>query len=163
MSADRDLERVDRLLRDQARAPAPALHPKVMARIHRRAGRPLPPRGLSLVRAALLAAVLVGLGAGATFLFDEPETPLAPRTVRFVHHAPQASRVILVGDFNGWSPAQGAVMRRADGGRFVTTLELPPGRYAYAFVIDDQRVVRDPAAPLFEDDGFGGRNSVVEL
>jgi hypothetical protein len=41
------------------------------------------------------------------------------------------------------------------------SLQLPPGRHVYAFVVDGDRGVADPHAPLAPDDGYGAPNSVV--
>ena len=40
---------------------------------------------------------------------------------------------------------------------------LPPGRYAYAFLVDGQRWIADPAAPPAVGDDFGRPSSVVTV
>lgn len=164
---ERDLARVDALLRDHARAPAPAIATRVAVRVAAGARRSRPSllRPLMLVGAA--AAVLVVVGGVVGFsLAERAPVAMSPsplRTVHFALEAPGAKTVVLVGDFNGWSADRGLTLTARDGDRFVATAELPPGRYAYAFVVDGERVVVDPSAPAFEPDGFGGRNSVLEL
>lgn len=79
--------------------------------------------------------------------------------VRFVLRAETASRVEVAGDFNGWVPEP--LVRRPDG-FFEVVVPLQPGRYEYAFRVDG-RWGPDPAARRYVDDGFGGRNSVLEL
>ena len=169
MSVDeRERERVEELLRGHDHAPAPALAARVLARLHEP-----PPRRFTFARPLLLGATAAGLllAAGATLGFlarPPPARPLATspsaplRTVRLALTAPGAHTVVLVGDFNGWSPDRGVVLTR-DGDRFVATLELPPGRYAYGFVVDGRPVESDPDASATEPDGFGGRDSVLEL
>jgi hypothetical protein len=47
------------------------------------------------------------------------------------------------------------------GQAWTLTVFLAPGRYHYAFLIDGRRWQPDPGALLFEDNGFGGENSVL--
>lgn len=81
--------------------------------------------------------------------------------VVFSLEAPGATRVALVGSFNEWNPSA-HLMTTRDGRLWETAVALGPGRHVYAFLVDD-RPVAPPAAPLYEDDGFGGRNGVVEV
>jgi len=68
----------------------------------------------------------------------------------------------VAGDFNAWKPAT-ARMRRGQGGIWTVELPLAPGRrYEYMFVVDGHWVT-DPTAPANVDDGFGGRNAVLDL
>jgi len=85
----------------------------------------------------------------------------SPRRVPFSFLPPPGSTDIFVsGSFNGWSP-DGIPMDDADGdGIFETVLLLPPGRHLYKFVADGAWL-GDPAAPDFEEDGFGGQNAVL--
>jgi len=82
------------------------------------------------------------------------------RAIKFVLVAPQASRVSVVGDFNGWDAAATPAMRQPDGS-WTTFVTLEPGRHVYSFVIDGAHFVADPEAPIAPDDGYGHRNSVV--
>lgn len=75
--------------------------------------------------------------------------------------APGATRVVLVGSFNGWNPAAHPLVSR-DGRIWEAAVMLGPGRHVYTFLVDDRPVV-PPDAPLYEDDGFGGRNGVIEV
>jgi hypothetical protein len=91
-----------------------------------------------------------------------PQLPdsVAPRAVKFVLIAPQASRVSVVGDFNGWDTGAAPAERQADGS-WVAFVNLTPGRHVYAFVLDGSHFVPDPSAPIAPDDGYGQRNSVA--
>ena len=80
--------------------------------------------------------------------------------VRFVLYAPGAKRVTVAGTFNQWDQNAAPLTPAGTDGVWVTTLELPIGQHQYAFVVDGQRWVADPAAPGV-DDGFGRRNSIV--
>ena len=81
-------------------------------------------------------------------------------TVRFVFVAPYASRVALVGDFNGWNPAAMPMRRSTDGRAWLLDVPLPPGRHVYSFIVDGD-LAPDPAAPRAGDDDFGVPSSVV--
>lgn len=154
-----------------APAPPPGFTAAVMARV--RAG-PAPRRGLwtwlrtprlsplgalaTAAAAALLVAVLPPRPAGSP-----PPAPAAPGEVvaRLSLRAPQARRVAVAGDFNGWSP-EAAPLARGPGGAWTGELRLPRGRHQYMFVVDGEWVT-DPAATATLDDGFGHRNAVLDL
>jgi hypothetical protein len=119
--------------------------------------------------AAGLAGVLIG--GSSMFLAmraREPQmlaaTPATAATqsvsVRFSLHAPGASAVTIVGDFNRWDPAAIPLRQSADGTTWEVEIPLSPGRYAYAFYVDGA-LARDPTAPQVRDDDFGTPNSVV--
>lgn len=123
---------------------------------------------------ALLAAGLVGIGvlAGAFAMnrdgqqVGQPQIAAAPRlpvsdtVVKFVFVAPQAEKVSLVGDFNGWDASTTPMVRSANSGLWTVTLPLSEGRHLYAFVVDGDSWSADPNAPFAPDDGFGHANSV---
>lgn len=90
----------------------------------------------------------------------EAPTTREVRLVQFVLAAPRASRVTVVGDFNDWDPEATPMMRR-DGGAWTAAIPVSPGRHVYAFIVNGDRWVPDPAAPLAPEDGFGIRNSVI--
>jgi len=81
-------------------------------------------------------------------------------TVRFLFVAPYASRVALVGDFNGWNPAAMPMRRSTDGRAWLLDVPLAPGRHVYSFIVDGD-LAPDPAAPRAGDDDFGVPSSVV--
>ena len=138
---------------------------RVMAAIHDRGKRPreivVRLRPWMLAPALAAAAVLVFLLIRPAL---SPESPAGLVTVRFVLAAPEASRVSVAGTFNQWDAAATPLVRSDDAGVWSATLSLPAGEHQYAFVVDGQRWVPDPAAPAV-DDGFGGgrRNSVLTL
>ena len=85
----------------------------------------------------------------------------APQQVQVVLRAPDASRVRVVGDFNGWDQAQAPMTRDPVSRLWSTTLSLRPGRHVYAFVVDDTIWMRDPRAPAARDADFGHPGSVL--
>lgn len=126
--------------------------------------------------AALLAVAvrLGGVGGDAAAPSLPPATVVAAaapaattadsiQVVQFVLVAPGAQTVALVGDFNDWQ-AGATPLRAAAAGR-VWSVEVPltAGRHRYAFVVDDDRWVPDPAAPRAAGDDFGTPSSVVTV
>jgi hypothetical protein len=83
------------------------------------------------------------------------------RPVRFVLVARGASRVSLVGDFNGWNAASTPMQPYGHDGLWEVALPVRAGRHVYAFVVDGSRWMTDPAAPRTMADGFGEPNSVL--
>jgi 1,4-alpha-glucan branching enzyme len=63
-------------------------------------------------------------------------TQKAPwRTIYFRLEAPEAGQVSVVGDFNGWD-ARKHGLHRNPSGVWECQVPLPPGRYAYHFMVD---------------------------
>ena len=128
--------------------------------------------GVSPLAGVAAGLILLGVGVtlGAGWRWQgraqalRPPAAAAPATahaVEFVLVAPEAGRVALVGDFNGWDP-QAAPMRRVRGSNaWAVAVSVPEGRHVYAFVVDGREWVADPTAPLAPGDGFGMRSSVV--
>ena len=107
------------------------------------------------VTASLALAISLGLLWG-----PPPDDSPGAQTVmaRFEVDEPQARQVVLAGNFNQWQAR--IPLRRLPDGRWVAEVQLPPGTYEYAFVVDGSRWVQDPRATAFRDDGFGNRNAV---
>lgn len=59
------------------------------------------------------------------------------KDITFSHKAPEALCVTLVGDFTQWQRQPIPLNKREDG-LWQVTLRLPPGTYAYAFLVDDK-------------------------
>jgi len=70
--------------------------------------------------------------------------------------------VAIAGTFNQWNSDATLLAPAGATGVWTTTVTLAPGQHQYAFVVDGERWVPDPAAPAV-DDGFGRRNSVVAI
>ena len=127
-------------------------------------------------RVLLTAAAMVVLAGGSLVLrsADRAHTavvaaaatgvvaPTEPAPVRFTFDAPGARRVALVGDFDAWTP-NGRPMRRSDDGRtWELSVVLPPGRHAFAYLVDG--VLRaDPTAARAVEDDFGVPSSVIVI
>lgn len=76
--------------------------------------------------------------------------------------APAARTVSVAGSFNRWYPISHPLSGPDLLGRWTVSIDLPPGRYEYLFVIDGRDWVLDPAAPSI-DSGLGERNSIVTV
>ncbi len=120
--------------------------------------------------ASLLAVLVIGAWGGARWMTSRgaPAPPPAiatiasqPTAVTFVFRAPGASRVSLVGDFNGWDPTATPLKRAARGDAWTARVPLERGLHAYAFVIDGRDWAPDPSAPLAPVATFGRRNSLL--
>jgi len=164
---------------------SPALDDRVMAVVRRHAasrGRRAwywltAPRDVELrlrVRPVVWAGALaVAAGVALLLLARAPgSTPAAAPValggardsvlVRFVLYAPGARHVAVAGTFNQWDRNAAPLVRAGTAGVWTTTLALPVGQHQYAFLVDGERWVSDPAAPAIND-GFGRRNSMVAV
>ena len=85
-----------------------------------------------------------------------------PQRVQFVLVAPDAKKVAVVGDFNGWDShhAQYQAQHRG-GGMWSVTAPVPVGHHRYSFVVDDSVWVADPYAPRVVDSDYGVANSAL--
>lgn len=81
--------------------------------------------------------------------------------VRFVLADANAHTVSLVGDFNDWAK-HATPLTPVKPGVWTAQVALPAGRHEYAFVVDGQRWVADPAAVRVADD-FDTPSSVVTV
>ncbi len=70
-----------------------------------------------------------------------------------------AHAVYVTGSFSDWDPETHPMELGADG-VWRTTLELPEGKHLYKFVVDGTWIA-DPGNDQSEDDGYGGKNSVI--
>jgi 1,4-alpha-glucan branching enzyme len=61
--------------------------------------------------------------------------------VNFFCHAPDAQRVSLVGDFNGWQPTANPMQRTYEG-YWLASMELPHGHHQYLFLVDGEPALR---------------------
>ncbi len=77
-------------------------------------------------------------------------------TFRF--SSPNAKKVFLAGDFNGWNPSSLPMKKEGDAWTF--SLHLTPGKHRYKFFVDGEWI-KDPANKLWEENEYGTGNSVV--
>lgn len=130
------------------------------------------PLSWGLLAASL--ALFAGLGAlHASNDLRRAATPLAkalfqtdkkaqPQRVQFVLVAPDAKKVSVVGDFNGWDASHAAYQaQHRGGGVWSVTASVPVGHHRYSFVVDDSLWVADPMAPRIVDNDFGMASSSI--
>lgn len=128
------------------------------------------PRSITFtpLRALPVAAVLIAVTVALTYYALRPgggslDLPDGRVPVMLALQAPDARRVAVIGSFNGWR-AQDLELQTLDGEkRWVVILMLPAGRHEYAFVVDGERILPDPAAGFHEEDGFGNLNAVLYI
>ena len=93
-----------------------------------------------------------------------PRSAIEPKNegVLFQLPAPTARTVSIVGSFNNWQPDKTQLSGPDENGMWHTAIRLPKGTHHYKFVVDEAWV-NDPGNPQLVEDGFGGRNSVIEI
>jgi hypothetical protein len=107
---------------------------------------------------------------GYAYISGQPARPATPenrartevRLVPITYVNPAARTVAVVGSFNGWSPAA-TPMAALGNGRWRAEVRLGPGRFEYKLAIDGDHWIADPENPAAVSDGFGGRNSVLQV
>jgi AMP-activated protein kinase-like protein len=83
---------------------------------------------------------------------------------RFVVAAPGAKQVALLGDFNDWKRQQTLLKPvKNEQGLWSVDVQLQPGVYSYAFLIDGKEWKADPRAPRKLGDDFGQPTSVITV
>lgn len=115
--------------------------------------------------ATIIGLIFVPLQPGR---IDAPHSGIAQMAqsapaagTEFVLYAPQASEVLVVGDFNGWGSAGAVKLQPATNGTWRAQIKLNPGQYQYAFVVNGKQWLADPGAMRQVDDDFGRKNSIL--
>ena len=83
--------------------------------------------------------------------------------IRFRYANSTADSVAVAGDFSQWDPIP--LSPRTVNGETVWTGLVPVsrGEHEYQFVINGERWVTDPLAPVKRSDGFGAKNAVLDI
>jgi hypothetical protein len=125
---------------------------------------------------ALAASIALFVILGATHAYADiqraakpivnalmPSRKTAPsQRVQFVLVAPDAKKVAVVGDFNGWDASHAAYQaQHRGGGVWSVTAAVPVGHHRYSFIVDDSLWVADPMAPRVVDNDYGVANSAL--
>lgn len=106
---------------------------------------------------ALLALAVIKMDGPA------PETGVRLTAVRFVLHDGnmQARNVSVIGTFNNWQAERSVMWYNREARSWILEAQLPPGDHEYLFLVNGERLVADPMAPMTRDDGFGNQNSIM--
>ena len=107
--------------------------------------------------------------AGCSYIEKSVESPvLEGGTVEFRYPSSSARTVQVAGDWNNWGAGdaeQGEVlvglMEKGKLDIWSVSLELPPGRYRYFFLINETQRILDPANTRVVDDPWGGKASLL--
>ena len=83
------------------------------------------------------------------------------KKVEFSLDAPEATTVLLAGDFTGWQQKPLAFSRQKTG-LWKVAVRLPAGTYQYRFLVDGQWQ-DDPACNTHCLNEFGGQNCVCKV
>src|SRR5690242_13072679 len=145
----------ERLLEALRAEPAPSRALPIMAWLSEPRRFSLPP-----IATAAMAAGLVGIGVLGGLAINRdgrraeqpsavavvhPQLPdsVAPRAVKFVLIAEKASKVSLVGDFNGWDSHATPMTSQGADGTWTVFVPLQPGLHTYSFVVDGSHFISD--------------------
>jgi hypothetical protein len=121
--------------------------------------------GLSTLSALPGAQRDAGEGLGAVVIGDTVVATLRDtlRRVRLMFDAPDAHRVEVAGDFNGWDASATPLVRDERSHRWSVTLALHDGEHRYAFVVDETRWTPDPRADRTVQGSDGRIYSLLSL
>ncbi|HWV98491.1 MAG TPA: isoamylase early set domain-containing protein [Candidatus Acidoferrum sp.] len=81
------------------------------------------------------------------------------QTFRFAD--PTATSVLLVGDFTHWQ-TKAIAMHKGKEGIWMATLELPPGKHTYRFIVDGEWR-DDPECALRVANPYGSQDMVRQV
>jgi 1,4-alpha-glucan branching enzyme len=81
--------------------------------------------------------------------------------VNFIHLAPHAKHVSIVGDFNDWHPNAHPMKRQPDGA-WIIQVQLSHGHHLYLFYVDGKEVL-DPRAQGVARNEKGHKVSMIAV
>ena len=84
-----------------------------------------------------------------------------PSVITFRFHAPAATSVEVIGDFNAWLSGSNSLRGPDQQGMWQVVIAIPFGmrRSEYTYLVNGQRRVLDTTQPAISDD-FGGKNNI---
>jgi len=141
----------------------------------------LRPRTISISPLGALAAAAAIAGIIALGVWREgaptPETAAVPadapfanvanattgfHTHQFLFLAPDAKKMVVVGDFNDWDETRTPMTRDPISGLWTVTVPLSIGLHQFQYVKDDTLRLNDPTLPQQSND-FGSPNSIITI
>jgi Carbohydrate-binding module 48 (Isoamylase N-terminal domain) len=132
------------------------------------------PLGTLAMAAAVAGFIALGVWRGGAPASSVAEIPSqsAPivnvsnssiRTHQFLIVVPDAKKMVVVGDFNGWDATQTPMVRVNDKGLWSVSVPLRAGKlYQFQYVKDDTLRLNDPSLPQVSSD-FGSPNSALTI
>ncbi|MFO7849728.1 MAG: isoamylase early set domain-containing protein [Spirochaetia bacterium] len=85
-------------------------------------------------------------------------------TIHLTLEAPNAQSVAVVGDWNDWNPQKHQMKDEEGNGIWELRVQVKRGEeYRYQFLINGEKWIPDPNAPLQVEDGFGGTDSILNI
>lgn len=108
--------------------------------------------------------ILAGEGSDRTSTASGASEPASTdAAILFRCRAPEVRSVAVVGSFNGWEATANPMADPDGDGIWEARVPLAPGLYRYMFLIDGREWRSPEGATLYEDDGFGLKNAVLEV
>jgi serine protease AprX len=109
-------------------------------------------------------AVIESSQAQATQTYQVLPSPLMVNgKLWFRYFSNQARSVTVSGSFNDWHLTS-LPLQLVEPGVWSLEITAPlPGRYAYKYIIDNEKWINDPGNVMREPDGFTGFNSIVKI
>jgi len=86
---------------------------------------------------------------------------LKENTYIFYYRDNSAKQVNLIGDFNNWNPYS-LPMKKDKSGYWEIEVDIPPGLYAYQFIVDGT-YIKDPLGQSMMVDRFDDEMSLLEI
>lgn len=83
---------------------------------------------------------------------------IKPNHTFILEHFPEAGKVIVTGNFTGWSGEDYPMLKERD--KWIFRIFLKPGKYTYKFIVDG-KWMEDPANDEWETNEYGSKNSVL--
>lgn len=111
------------------------------------------------IKYGLIIALFVLVGVFAYYVQSSSGLRISRVSVQLQMPAVQANRIELIGSFNNWNK-QCCLKQDPWTGLWTITLNLLPGVYEYAFLVDGKLWVSDQHNEGLGD-GLGGRNRVL--
>ncbi len=94
-------------------------------------------------------------------LVDNNPTPLKDNIYVFYYKNNLVKKVNLIGDFNNWNPYS-LPMKKDKSGYWEIDVDIPPGLYAYQFIVDG-KYIKDPLGQSMMVDRFDYEMSLLEI
>lgn len=69
--------------------------------------------------------------------------------------------ISVLGDFNGWDPAKGRLVKRANGTASISVTVAPGTEVQFRYMREDGSWFNDEAADAYQANGFGESNSII--